>query len=484
MYKTIIIEDDIPVLRQLNNTIPSIDSNFEIVMNFSHPQDALDYLANNHVDVIITDIHLPQISGIEVLEYCNTNYPDIKFAIISAYDNFEYAQKAIDLEVVHYVLKPITISKLEVMLEKLSKKLKRTPHTEGFIASSTTLQRQQVILNLISGFYSDYSLFFSDMQKNDVLLYENNCNIAVLSITFENFFHILQNKKNYSKEEIHNIITNIVDKNNSSIYSVLFNYSDNNFTIFIFGKTADSAETFRQEVSEYLSEISSDISNILDMTTTLLTLSTFQNIDEFYKTQRKNSSFDEQAKNILSYIYDNDFDAAIRCIETLKMIFDEMQTKYIYSYILSHLPSSPQHLPESSNASSKTLLNILVTAIQNIKRDNNTYNHKNDVIENARKFINDNFANDITLEDVAKHVYLSPIYFSSYFKKKTGEKYSDYLQNIKIKKAMELLEDTDVKIPTISEMSGFRDVNYFHKIFKNQIGLTPSEYRKKFRGEN
>jgi len=304
-----------------------------------------------------------------------------------------------------------------------------------------------------------------------------------ISVTLENFLQILHRKPNYSREEFHNIITNITDRNNSSVYSVLFNYSDNNFTIFVFGKSAVSFDKFKITASEYYSTIEADISNILNIKTSLLTFDTFENIDEFYKIQRKSSSFEEQAKNILSYVYDNDFDAAVRCIETLKMIFDETQTKYIYIYILSHLPEKNVQIEHNNNMSSKTLLNILVTEIQNIKRTSSNA-AKIDVIEKACKFIHDNFAKDIALEDVARHVFLSPIYFSSYFKKNTGEKYSDYLQNVKLEKACELLKDTNVKIPTIAEMSGFRDTNYFHKIFKKHSGLTPSEYRKKYRGES
>lgn len=484
MYKTILIEDDIPVLKQLNNIILKTRNDFEIVGTFTHPQDAIDYIDENPVDAIITDIRLPSMTGIEVLKYCHHKYPKTKFAILSAYDNFEYAREAIDLEVVHYVLKPITISKLEIMLEKLSNKLEKTMHSEGFTSSSVTLQRQQVILNLLSGFYNDYSLFFSDMKKHNVLLNQNNCLVATISINFKNFYEVLKVKTSYSKDEIYNIIMNIVNKNNPSLYSVLFNFSDADFTIYVFGKSAESADEFKYTVSEYFSEISSDIFNILSLTSTMLSLETFENIDEFCKSQRKNSSFEEQSKNIISYIYDGNFDAAIRCIETLKIMFNHTQLKNIYSCILSQLFKITKNPYNTTDFSPEKLYNIIISEINNIKQNNIIAGDKSSIIETACKFINDNYANDITLNDVAKHVFLSPIYFSSYFKKKTGEKYSDYLQNIKLKKAIELLEDTDIKIPAIAEMSGFKDTNYFHKFFKNQTGFTPSEYRKKHRGEN
>lgn len=483
MFKLILIEDDLPVLRHLQKIISGLKSDFELVMTFTHPLDALEYIKSNPVDAVITDIQLPVMTGIELCEYCRTHFPKIKFAILSAYDYFEYAQKAIDLEVVHYVLKPITLKKLEIMLQKLSQKLECTEISEGFAASSVTLKRQQTILNLISGFYSDYSLFFKDMQENDVFIDRQSCPVAVMIITVENLFKILEKKAYYSKEELYKIITNIMDRNNMSLYSVLFNYSENVFTIFIFGKPHLSESDFKISVDEYASSVFSDIKNILNMTPILNSLETFSDIDGFYKAQRQNASYEEQAKNIMSYIYGNDFDAALRCIEAVKMIFDETQARALYACILSHIESLTQKSFTYENMSSEKLFNIIASEINNIKHYNVSQAAKSDVIENACKFINDNFANDITLNDVAKHVFLSPIYFSSYFKKKTGEKYSDYLQKVKLNKARELLEDTDVKIPTIAEMSGFRDTNYFHKIFKNQTGLTPSEYRKKYRRE-
>ena len=481
MFKAILIEDDIQVLRQLNKIISGIESDFQIVMTFTHPLDAIAYMKQNKIDAVITDIQLPEMTGIELCEYCQKHFPEVKFAILSAYDYFEYAQKAIDLEVVHYILKPVTIAKLETLLKKLSERLSRRENSEGFVASSVNLNRQQTILNLLSGFYSEYSGFFKDMENNDVILNYETCKCASVLLKSENFREILKEKPSYSSEEIYQIVSKIAARNDSLIYSVLFNYSEDTLLVFAFCKKDMDIEKFKTVISDYTSSLVKDIKNILNTNAVVDSSETFPNIDEFYKSQRKNSSFEEQAKNIMSYVYGNDFDAAIRCVEAVRMIFDDSQVKKVYTCILSYLSKLTQRILPKEELSSEKLLNIIISDIKDVKRYNLTNNSKADVIEKACKFINENFANDITLNDVAKHVFLSPIYFSSYFKKKTGEKYSDYLANVKLQKALELLKDTDVKIPTIAEMSGFRDTNYFHKIFKNQTGLTPSEYRKKYR---
>lgn len=480
MYKVILIEDDVPVLRQLKRIISGTSSEFEIAMTFTHPLDALDYLKENTVDAVITDIQLPEMTGIEFCRYCQTHYPNIKFAILSAYDNFDYAQKAIELEVCHYMLKPITIQKLETLLAKLSDKIAAQKESEGFVAASVTLKRQQTIVNLLSGFYSDYNTFFEDMRKNDVMLTPDTCRAGTIYASFDNFFALLKEKPSYTREDIYKIASKIISRNNPSLYSVLFNYSEDNIAIFVFGKTVTDAETFEKNLSAYIDEISQDTQRILNIGVTINSIDTFADIDAFYKSQRRDSSYEEQAKNIMYYVYENDFESAVRCVEAVRMIFDETQVQLIYTSILSHLSKLTQKTFSDDNLSSDKLLNIILSDIKDIKRYNLTDISKTDVIDNACKFIKDNFANDITLNDVAQHVFLNPIYFSSYFKKKTGEKYSDYLAHVKLGKAKELLSETDIKISTIAEMSGFRDTNYFHKTFKSQTGLTPVEYRKKY----
>ena len=479
-----LIEDDIQVLRQLNKILSGIRNDFEVVAAFTHPSDAIEYLKNNAVDAIITDIQLPEMTGIELCEYCHKHYPNIKFAILSAYDNFEYAQKAIDLEVVHYVLKPITLSKLEVLLNKLSKRISRDEKPEGFVASLVNLNRQQTILNLLSNFYGNYNEFFEEMKKNDVVLSYDTCMCSAVSLILNGLFDLLKEKPSHSKDELYQIAAKIVARNNSSIYCVLFNYSSNVITVFIFSKMQTNMDEFKDTVSAYIQDIIQDIKNILKTTVDIKALNFFNNIDEFNKAQRQYYTCEEQAKNIISYIYNNDFDAAIRCAEAIKAIFDENQSKLVYNHILSHISNYTKKNIIIDDCSSEKLLNTVISEINNIKYDSLSNNSRDDIIENACRFINNNFANDITLNDVAKHVFLNPIYFSSYFKKQTGEKYSDYLANVKLQKARQLLKDTNVKIPDVAEMSGFRDTNYFYKIFKNATGLTPLEYRKKYRGEN
>jgi two-component system response regulator YesN len=101
------------------------------------------------------------------------------------------------------------------------------------------------------------------------------------------------------------------------------------------------------------------------------------------------------------------------------------------------------------------------------------------IMSRAREYIQANFEKDISLEEVAMPVYLSPVYFSRLFKRCTGENFSDYLVKSRMKKAVELMQQPEYKVYEISQMVGYKNSRYFAKIFKRFTELTPSDYRKK-----
>jgi len=100
------------------------------------------------------------------------------------------------------------------------------------------------------------------------------------------------------------------------------------------------------------------------------------------------------------------------------------------------------------------------------------------LILKAREYIDKNFSNEITLEDVAKEVNISPHYFSRLYKEETGENFIEYLTSVRINKAKELIETGGYSIKEICYMTGYGDPNYFSRIFKKVMGVTPSEYKE------
>ncbi len=105
---------------------------------------------------------------------------------------------------------------------------------------------------------------------------------------------------------------------------------------------------------------------------------------------------------------------------------------------------------------------------------------KTDIIYLAKQFLNEHYAEEISITDVAKHVNLSPGYFSNYFKQKTNENFVSVLKKLRLEKAKELLKNKDVKISHIPQQIGFNSYSYFTKVFQESFGITPSAYREEF----
>lgn len=107
MYNLVIVDDDVFVLEQFVSAFDWNSMGFDVVASFDLPTDCLEYLKSNHVDAILTDIMMPEISGVQLAEECFRLYPDIGIVFISAYSDFEFARSAIRYNVIDYVLKPV-----------------------------------------------------------------------------------------------------------------------------------------------------------------------------------------------------------------------------------------------------------------------------------------------------------------------------------------------------------------------------------------
>lgn len=116
--------------------------------------------------------------------------------------------------------------------------------------------------------------------------------------------------------------------------------------------------------------------------------------------------------------------------------------------------------------------------IEKLVKESSNNSNKNVLLEKARNFIRQNYKQPISLQDVANYLERNPDYLSSLFKKETGSSFSEYLNNLRIKKAQHLLSSTSLYTYEVAEQVGYTDFRYFTKIFKKITGLTPSDYRK------
>ena len=123
LYKIMLVDDEEEVRKSIIRKIPWEDTGFEVIGDAENGKDALEKIEMNEPDVVLTDIRMPYMDGLAMAERIRQTHPSIKIVIFSGFDEFEYAKKAIKLNVIEYILKPVNVEELTVILKKIKKNL-------------------------------------------------------------------------------------------------------------------------------------------------------------------------------------------------------------------------------------------------------------------------------------------------------------------------------------------------------------------------
>ena len=381
MYKVIIVDDEIRILRQLEKIIPWQDVDFKLAGTFRRAADALEFLSNNPVDLILTDIKMPEISGLDLVKICSENYPNIKIIILSAYNDFTLAQEAIRYGVNDYITKPVSIEKITDALKRVSAK----------ISSSQKIFSDEYIVKKQKYFY--------DMYKSAKITLE-------LRKALENL-HIYINPVDFTGK--------IISFDTEGIKNYITNKWSHDPKRFIFAVASIMTQETKHAYYSIISE------NIFDI-----------KIISISKPAVKPENFSNDVKNTT----------------------DELL----------------------ANLSELLNLDITIT-FKELERASDATFQKNEAVESAKEYINENLKSDLSLDSIASYVCLNTTYFSSLFKKYTNETINDYITRIRIEKAKKLLEVPNLKINNIAYEVGFNSTSYFHRVFKSETGYSPNEYK-------
>lgn len=391
MYSLIIIDDEKISRMTLSGYISSFHPDFQVTGTFSNGAEALEYLEKHPVHVIITDIRMPQMDGLEFSAYVHEHFPHITLIIISGFCEFEYAQKAIRYGVISYLNKPVDFDELSLILKRVSEKLRTT-----YIQNSCCDEDIQLFFSeLINGNLDEKEalLRFSALEWEGHPQDYHGC---LLYVDLESSKEL--NKWKYERETLATTLTNGLRMilTDCSVY-YLFRLGMRYFFI-ILQKDAEPAI--------YTEPINTILFRLL----------------HFQCSTRIQTSF----AGILS---------------------------------LLHTPFPEYHeilAPPSYD-------------LDEVEQDT--------VIQKSKEYIQLHYAEDITRDDVAAAVYLSPVYFSRIFKQKTGLNYIDYLTSLRMQKAAEFLS-TSMDIQDISRAVGYQSRNRFYVNFRQYFGCTPTEYRR------
>ena len=535
LYRIMLVDDEEEVRLGIIKKIDWESNGFIVVGDAENGKEALEKAEILQPDVVITDIKMPFMDGLELGNALAKLMPATKIIIFSGFDDFEYAHKAIKINVVEYVLKPVNSIELTEVLKRLKIKLDKEYSEKVNVETlykhyidSIPLVREQFLVGLIEGRIDKIEC----EQKKDLLNIEVKSNYwSVASIYADN--SSVSNLSEYVslKKEVTLIPIAIKQIVNES----MGNYCE--FISFIYlGKVIVIANLNEKES---ILKFINGINEVCKISEKIIGLKISAGIGHVCEDLSKLSFSYDSSQNALDYriilgsgkgIYIDDVEPD----KSIQLKFDEHEEHILLnaikmgdsceiSEIIESLFGKFEYLLLPLNKYRIFFMEIMTSILKLIQTYNlnidevfgvnfNCYSYLEKVdslselktwfidagirvndfikkeriyssrvlIEKAKEYVIKNYDNcDISVEILSSYLHVSPTYFSTIFKRETGISFVNFLTTVRLEEAVKLLNTTDDKTYIIAEKVGYPEANYFSYVFKKKYGVAPSRYRSK-----
>lgn len=534
MIKLMIVDDEVLTRIGIASMYKWSENGFIIVGEADNGRAALEIAEREQPDIILTDIKMPVMDGIELIKEARQRGLKAKFVILSAYNEFEYVREGMKLGAEDYLLKlELEPDKLIELLTRISEKIRTENSTKPSLNTSRKVykisheySKARCIYNILTGWYDTSEDIDAHLKKAGLAIQQEN--LVLIGIQSKNHAH---NRSSLSKADILFSLDNTLLK---ALNELIKNYGcgygcmiEKQLYCMVVSLSSIITPAFRVS---HCSKIKAGIEeHIRDTFGIALTINTSNPTNDFAELpllfkqlfiysagkyhlnepglnipmQKQESVLNfsfgaelSQIDKILNYSnldkLDSSFADLIYKIKTSGVIPVKMLHGICHTliHIIDGFISRNNYLKHNWNRSEELLSLIkkcktqdeYISYIQSLNKKLiqliNSDNNCKTIILKAKQYIEQNYQKNISLESTALHLNLSPTYLSRLFSKETGESFIDYLTHVRINHAKELIKNTNKKIQEISENTGYNNPYYFSRIFKKVTGVTPLEYRK------
>ena len=543
LYKLILVDDEEEVRKGILEKIEWNKYGFEVVGEAENGIEALEKAERTLPDLIITDIKMPFMDGLELSERIREKLPTTRIIILTGFDEFEYAKKAIKLDVVEYALKPISADELIEVLIRVKGKLddEMTQKKDIEMLKENYRKSLPILREKFLG-----SLITNRLSKGEIL--ERACNYG-LRLNCNGFIvSVIRLDSDIQIEDLHGVdcvsssdnrelikvaILNMTEEISNKYGSgIVFLHNDNIVTIFtsevddkneLIGKALSTLEELRQSIEKYykitatfgVGAYCNDITNIGYSFESAITALDYRGIfksnsiiciEDLEHKVVQNIVFDElRSRSFISCIkvgtqseIEDTINELFKDIIDGNVSFKDYQI-YLLDILTTILKTARDLLVDMDkifgpnynlfvemykfkdiNRVKEWLINICTKMKGYVSKDRQ--DNCRLIVKKATGYIED-FYNDseLTIDKMCKHLHISPTYFSTIFKRETKFTFINYLTHIRMEAAKELLRTTNCKSFEIAKRVGYSEPNYFSYCFKKSFNISPSEYRKDFK---
>lgn len=514
--KVFLVDDEIAIRENLRNSFPWEEKGYQLVGEAPDGEMALPMLRDLNADILLTDIRMPFMDGMKLCEEVQRTMPWVERIILSGYDDFAYAQKAISLGVKEYLLKPVTATELEAALnrvrgqieekrrdrenltalrERLSSgnqflrdKLLASLFTdEGDPEDDTALLRQMrgLGINLIAGSYAVIDIAFSAEGEQRLacrnalssLAEMSGGGVHVCSAPKGARALVLGDNPEDTEERAYSFASSAVHlPEMEQVEGLLIAVGE---TVSDFHEIRQSMKSARH-IRHLQSTESAGKRKIVSGTEIEGTRTPLSETELSPLYERLQYAAEEEVEPILTE-YTRSLDPAlalgylrVAALLTARRIIQEAEGNP--REVLSD-GQVEEALRADGEDGFHRLSELLRDAIA--YRNRNRAGYGDPIISRARAYLSQHYADpNLMLQDVAGEVHLSQSHFSTVFAQETGLTFTQYLTALRIGKAKELLEATEMRSSQIALEVGYNDSHYFSYLFKKTTGMTPSDYRR------
>jgi len=525
MYKILLADDEGIVIDSLKYIIEKEFKDLCEIQTAKTGRMVIELAESFRPDIAVMDIQMPGINGIEAMREIRRTNSNVIFIVMSAYDKFDYATEAIKLGVLEYITKPMDRRKMVDVLERAMKLVSeaREQRTNDLIVRE---KLEAVIPVLESGLI--YNLLFREHFVKDIDNYKTMLEIP------ENFSYMMVLVSGDDQEG--NYMTNAMGSSvrmvklyqdirlmvKEAFRCCLGTVMSNKIAVLVPCEGSKIELNERSELIEKCRELARNLWKKTDIRFRIGIgkIGLFTDMPQSYNEALNalilsTGSVAHADDLMIGCEYDGDYpaDTEHKLFEAIKkgntddslylagIFFDWMRGKnlndvrlkvlemVLWAERLAYENGGMVYRFESRQDYLTSIMEM--SDYQNLKEwfvnkiaetCHNICNKRNEkstsLIENAKEFIKNNYSSNISLEDVSGAINLSPYYFSRVFKEEVGVNFVDYITNVRIEKAKELIDSQRYSMKEICSMVGYSDPNYFSRAFKKNVGVTPTEYKK------
>lgn len=513
----LIVDDEKIIVEGIRLLALDSGYSFENIFSAYSGREALDILEREEIDIMFSDIKMPMLGGLELIERTKQLEYVPEIVMITGHAEFEYAQRAINAGIVGYVLKPIDENLFWELLKKAVDRVAQRKHVTEYddLTHEVMDLKTERLLNVV---FKGGVLSGEDVQwLNETIGAGGDTQYVLISV------HLTFDEKFSDGYET------ILYEIRQQLRAVLKNETDIRLMCFLYGSTSNEfyylcisergfqglESALHQFYREYHSCIPVEIYISLSDARKKITRELFTHSQEAYYEHylkpdlyifqytgsanfQKVSSIEDELKAIEIHICNGDM---MNLKKNLERIFSvayiknsELNVRAVYFLTANTLIMTFRkiNIEIPSALADELLSETILSAIHRVEElgeymynfafellvDQEDYFPSTDmVIKRIVHYVNANFSQDLSVKETGNQFGLTPNYLSQRFKNETGMSFVNYLNNLRMEKACGLLKNSDIKISEIAKQIGYNDNQYFYRVFKKYMGKTPIEYR-------